>query len=79
MAPPQRAESPTVHIPDLASAPTLSAEAEAIVAAMGQGLIGPDAVAMLLSAIADAAKIYEVDQLKRTVEDLQRQLAGHTA
>lgn len=72
MAPPQRAESPTVYIPDLASAPTLTAKAEAVAAAVGQGLIGPDAATMLLQAIAAACKVVEFDDHERRLREIEK-------
>ena len=72
LAPPMRAESPTVHIPDLKSAPTLALKAEAIVSAVGDGRIGPDAATMLLQAIAAACKVIEFDELQRRIAELER-------
>src|SRR3712207_5809138 len=48
LAPPLRSDSPLVHIPGLAEAPTLTDKANAIVAAVGKGEIGPDAATMLI-------------------------------
>lgn len=71
LAPPPRAESAPVSIPNIALGATMSDKARAIVDAVGEGLISADTAAMFLGAIASAAKIIEVDELARRLATLE--------
>lgn len=68
---PLRPETPPVSIPGLAEAQGLTAKAERIVAAVGQGEISPDTAAMLLSAVGNYAKAVEIDQLNQRLLALE--------
>lgn len=63
IAPPPRAEFALASIPGIALAGSMSDKARAIVDAVGNAVISPDAAAMLLGALASATKIIEADEL----------------
>lgn len=71
IAPPPRNESAPVVIFEIEAAQTMSDKARAIVNAAGGGLISPDTAALLLGAIANAAKIIEVDELANRIAALE--------
>ena len=71
IAPPPRNESAPVVIPGIDQANTMSEKAACIVSAMGNAQIGPDTAAMLLGAIASAAKIIETDELAARISALE--------
>lgn len=77
IAPPPRAETPPVEIPGLAEAVTMSDKARALLDAAGRGSISPDTAALMLGAIANAAKIIETDELADRIAALEvRDLIG---
>jgi hypothetical protein len=71
IAPPPRPESSPVSIPGIALATTMSDKARAIVDAVGDAVISADAAAVLLGALADAAKIIEADELTARIAALE--------
>lgn len=74
--PPIRSQSERVRVPGLREASTPSEQARAIVAAAARGAIGPDTASQLLGAMADAAKICEIDELSARIAALE---ARHAA
>ena len=71
LAPPPRAEAAPIKIPGVMSSKTPAENARAIVGAAGKGLISTDNAAMMLGAIANAAKIIEVDELAVRIAALE--------
>lgn len=71
IAPPLRNEAAPVSIPGIALATSMSDKARAIVDAVGEGLISPDTAAILLGAMANAAKIIEADELAARIAALE--------
>lgn len=71
IAPMPRAESPRVSIPGIALAASMSDKARSIVDAAGNAAISPDTAAMLLTAIANAARIIEADELASRIAALE--------
>lgn len=71
LAPPPRAESSMVRIPGIAAASTFTEKANALVNAVGRGEISPDSAALLLGAIANAARIMETDELAKRISALE--------
>lgn len=71
IAPPPRAESAPVSIPGIALAGSMSDKARAIIDAVGNAVISPDAAGVLLGAIASATKIIEADELASRITALE--------
>lgn len=71
LLPPLRPASPAVPIPALAGAKTHTEKANAILAAAGAGAISPSVAVELTSALANAAKVTETDELLRRIEALE--------
>lgn len=71
VAPPLRPQGPTVELPDLLEAPTLSSKAEAILGAVASGRLPVDTGRGLLDALAAVAKAIEVEQLTARIEALE--------
>ena len=71
LAPMPRAELPAVAIPGLALAQSMSDKSRVVIDAVGAGLISPDAAAILLGAMANAAKIIECDELAARIAQLE--------
>lgn len=71
LAPPARAESDPVEIPELAQASTMAERALAVVSAIGEGQVSPTAGLELLNAIAALARAIEVDELAGRVKALE--------
>ncbi len=71
IAPPPRAESAPVSIPGIALAGSMSDKARAIIDAVGNAVISPDAAGVLLWAIASASKIIEADELASRITALE--------
>lgn len=72
VAPPLRAHGPSVDVPGMSSAVGLAAKAEVVLMALGDGQISVDSGRALLEAIGALAKITEVDELLKRVEELER-------
>lgn len=71
LAPPFKAESPPVEIPGLAGPKTLSERADAILDAVGQGILPLEAGRDLLAAITNHARVLEVDEMERRLRELE--------
>lgn len=71
LAPPPRAESPSVVIAGLADGATLTDKANAILAAAGRGDLSPDAASTLLQAMAAACKVAEFDDFEKRIDALE--------
>ena len=71
VSPLPRSVLPSVEIPGLAEAITMSDKARAIVDAAGLGTISPDSASMLLGAIASTMKIIEVEEISERISRLE--------
>ena len=71
VSPLPRSVLPSVEIPGLAEAITMSDKARAIVDAAGLGKISPDSASMLLGAIASTMKIIEVEEISERISRLE--------
>jgi hypothetical protein len=74
LVPQQKPEMPRVQIPELETATTHSAKAQAITAAVARGDISPDAAAALSAVVANTARVSELDELTRRIADLEARL-----
>ena len=74
--PVERAQAPMVRIEGLDEAKTLTEKSFVLLNAMGSGRISPDAVAHLVSVLADVGKVVENDELRRDVEQLKQERAA---
>lgn len=73
LAPPLRAQSPTVQF-ELDSSLTLTEQAGQVIAAVAEGQLSPDAGKMLLDALAAYANMKSVDELTVKLEEIERRL-----
>ena len=71
ISPPPRAETPPVRIPGMAKLATMSDKARRIVDAVGDGLLSADAGSTFLSALANAQRVIEVDELTARIAALE--------
>lgn len=71
--PPLRAVAEPVQLPGLSDAATLTAKAERIVELVAAGEISPDVATALLGAIGQLARVVEIDELTRRIEQLEAQ------
>ena len=71
VAPPLRAQSEPVEIPTLAAAGTLTERAQAVITAVADGALSTDAASDLLAALANVARITEIDELAARVAALE--------
>lgn len=72
VAPPLRPQGQTVKVPGLDAAHGFAAKAEAVLAALGRGQLPIETGRHLLEALGTVAKIAELDDLFRRVEELER-------
>lgn len=72
VAPPLRPQGQTIRVPGLDAADGFAAKAEAVLAALGRGQMPIETGRHLLEALATVAKITELDDLFRRVEELER-------
>lgn len=70
--PPLRAQSARVVLPELAAAANPTAQAALIVRAVAEGNLLPDEAGQLLSGIGHAARIAEIDELERRIQELEK-------
>lgn len=70
--PPLRSVAEPVELPGLGDAATLTAKADRIVELTAAGEISPDIATALLGAIAQLAKVAEIDELTRRIEELEK-------
>ncbi|MBD9613580.1 hypothetical protein IB245_18945 [Pseudomonas sp. PDM02] len=73
LAPPLRAQSPTVQF-DLDRSLTLTEQAGQVIAAVAVGQLSPDAGKMLLDSLAAYANMKSVDELADKLEQIERRL-----
>lgn len=73
LAPPLKSNSEPVVIAGLADAKTLTEKCEAIVQAVGKGVVSPTVAGELLAAVGSMAKSMEVDELARRVAALENE------
>ncbi len=71
LCPPLKADSEPAEIPGLADAKTLTDRANAVLAAVAIGHIAADAAAQILAAIASAAQLTELEELKARLGALE--------
>jgi hypothetical protein len=71
LAPVPKSETPAVYVPGLAEAVGLTAKGSAVIDAVAGGEISSDVGERLLAALANYAKIREVDELSRRLEALE--------
>jgi hypothetical protein len=71
IAPPPRAEFALASIPGIALAGSMGDKARAVLEAVGNAVISPDAAAMLLGALASATKIIESEELVDRIAALE--------
>ncbi|MGE0444943.1 MAG: DUF5681 domain-containing protein [Vicinamibacterales bacterium] len=71
LEPPPRAAHEPVEIPGLADAATPKERVYAILAAIGNGTVPPDVGDVLLSAVAKAVQIVELDELRARILALE--------
>ena len=77
--PPIKAQSEPVYIPGLLTAETLTAKAQAILDAIGNGSLAPDIGESLLAALGNVAKTAEIDDLTRRIEFLEQHKFDETS
>lgn len=70
--PPLRAIAEPVTLPGVTGGSTLTQKAERIVALTATGQLSPDVATALLGAIAQLAKVAEIDELTRRIEELEK-------
>ena len=76
--PPQKATAPTVDVFELVQAQTMTAKAQALLSAIGEGSLPPDIGANLLTALGQMAKLIEIDELTHRIkllEDIENEQA----
>ena len=73
LAPPLRAQSPTVHF-DLDRSLTLTEQAGQVIAAVAEGQLSPDAGKMLLDSLAAYANMKAFDELAGKLSEIERRL-----
>ncbi|MGF6315331.1 DUF5681 domain-containing protein [Pseudomonas frederiksbergensis] len=73
LAPPLRAQSPTVQF-DLDRSLTLTEQAGQVVAAVAEGQLSPDAGKMLLEALSAYGTMRTIDELAEKLEQIERRL-----
>lgn len=71
IAPVSRATAPTVFIPELEQATSLTEKAQAVIGAIGRGDCPPDIGATMIQALGAMAKIIELDELERRLTALE--------
>lgn len=69
---PLKASSAPAHLPYVAAAAGLADKATATLDAIATGKLPPDAGATLLAAIAQAARVVEIDDLTKRIELLEK-------
>ena len=72
VAPPLRAQGESVDVPGMSGAIGLSAKAEVVLAALAAGQMPVETGRALLDSIGAIAKITEVDDLLKRVEELEK-------
>lgn len=75
--PAQKATAAPVDIPSLKTAPTLTQKAQAIIDAIGDGIVPPDVGASLLAALGNVSKIIETDELEQRIAALEKLNGKH--
>ncbi len=75
IVPPLKPEAQAVQIDALSGSGDLVGKADAVIHAVGSGDIAPDIAAQLISAVATLAKVIEIDQLEKRLEQLERHLS----
>tara|TARA_R110002110_G_scaffold301156_1_gene515221 strand:- start:183302 stop:183724 length:423 start_codon:yes stop_codon:yes gene_type:complete len=74
--PVRRPTLPTISVPGLQEAMTLTEKGQAVLNAIGNSEIPPDVGASLLNALGNVSRLVEVDELLKRVEKLE---AAHEA
>lgn len=69
LIPPMRAVDGTIKLD--VSGPSLTAKGDAVLKAMGEGMLTPDQAATLLQAIGAQARIVEIDELEKRLSALE--------
>lgn len=64
-------ESLSISLPGVAEAATATLQAQLIVKAVAAGAIPPDVGAQLLTGIGQAARVMEIDELARRIQELE--------
>ncbi len=72
IVPPLKPEAQAVHISELSGSGDLVGKADAVIHAVGSGDIAPDIAAQLISAVATLAKVIDIDQLEKRLDQLER-------
>ena len=70
--PVRRAVAPSINLPGLLTADSLSDKARAVLSGVGAGKVSPDIAGQLITAIANTAKVVETDDLIRRIECLEQ-------
>ena len=70
--PVRRAVAPSINLPGLLTADSLSDKARAVLSGVGAGIVSPDIAGQLITAIANTAKVVETDDLIRRIECLEQ-------
>lgn len=70
VCPPLKAEAQTVSLPGLDS-DTLTARAEAALAAVAAGELAPDVASALVAAVGALARVHETDELERRIQQIE--------
>jgi hypothetical protein len=71
LCPPLRADSEPVDLPGLAAATSLADKAMAILNALANGSVSPDAGSQILAALTSAAQLSELEHLKERLAALE--------
>lgn len=67
-----RVTSAPVELPDMDQADNLTEKANAVLRAVADGQVPPDVGAQLVSAIGSIARVTEIDELTRRIEQLEK-------
>ena len=70
--PPHKAATAPVLLPELEQADTLTDYARTIIHATGRGELPPDIAAQLLGALGNVAKLTEIDEIERRLNELEK-------